>query len=51
MITEIAKLAGLKLDPWQALVLRRSLGGPPPVGLCVPKQNGKGALLARGDLN
>lgn len=43
---------GLRLDPWQQLVLRESMGvtdagmwSAPTVGLLVPRQNGKGAVL------
>lgn len=49
---ELAELAGLKLDPWQELVLEHSLGELPDgrwaaaeVGLCVPRQNGKNSVL------
>jgi hypothetical protein len=45
-------MAGLVLDPWEALVLRESLGERPDgrwsafeVGLVVPRQNGKGSIL------
>lgn len=47
-----AAKCGLFLDPWQQLVLRDSLGvlaggkwAAPRVGLLVPRQNGKGAVL------
>lgn len=50
-------LAGLVLDPWQEYVLRRSLGEKPGgkwtafrVGLTVPRQNGKNALLEAREL-
>lgn len=49
---EFAAKAGLFLDPWQQLVLRQSLGvlkggrwAASQVGLLVPRQNGKGAVL------
>lgn len=48
---ELAALAGLGLDPWQAHVLTQSLGETADgrwaafeVGLCVARQNGKGGL-------
>ena len=54
---ELAAMAGLVLDPWQAFVLERSLGERPDgkwaaatVGLCVPRQNGKGAILEAREL-
>lgn len=54
---ELAALAGLHLDPWQAFVLERGLGerpdgkwAAPIVGACVPRQNGKGALLEAREL-
>ena len=47
-----ARAAGLDLDPWQQTVLRESLGvrsdgkwAAFSVGLIVPRQNGKGAVL------
>jgi hypothetical protein len=49
---DFAAKAGLFLDPWQQMVLRESLGmvpggkwAAPQVGLLVPRQNGKGAVL------
>src|SRR6185437_15135570 len=54
---ELAEMAGLVLDPWQCDVLRDALGeGPdgrwasPFVGLVVPRQNGKGAVLEAREL-
>src|SRR5262245_7948162 len=54
---ELAGSAGLKLDPWQASVLRGSLGtrrggkwAAFEVGLVVPRQNGKGAILEAREL-
>lgn len=51
------ELAGLVLDPWQEYVLRCSLGEKPDgkwsafrVGLVVPRQNGKNALLEAREL-
>jgi hypothetical protein len=47
-------MAGLFLDPWQEWVLTVALGersfvdprwAAPEIGICVPRQNGKGALL------
>jgi hypothetical protein len=49
---ELAASFGLDLDPWQQLVLHHALGEKPDgrwsafeVGLCVPRQNGKSAIL------
>ena len=49
---ELAASAGLILDPWQELVLHGGLAEAPngrwqcpEVGLVVPRQNGKGAIL------
>lgn len=49
---ECARLAGLVLDGWQEAVLRAGLGERPDgswcareVGVCVPRQNGKGAII------
>jgi hypothetical protein len=54
---ELAAAAGLDLDPWQQLVLRGSMGERPDgrwaamtVGLCVPRQNGKGGVLEAREL-
>lgn len=54
---ELAATAGLELDPWQALVLDRSLGERADgrwaafeVGLLVSRQNGKGAVLEAREL-
>jgi hypothetical protein len=54
---ELAELAGLILDPWEALVLEHSLGegadgrwAAAEVGLCVPRQNGKNAVLEAREL-
>lgn len=54
---ELAQLAGLSLDHWQADVLRGALGEKPDgtwaapfVGLVVPRQNGKGAILEAREL-
>ena len=53
MALEVCRMAGLVLDPWQELVFRHSLAERPDgrwaafeVGCVVPRQNGKGALLA-----
>lgn len=49
---DLARSAGLDLDPWQRLVLTEGLGeradgkwAARSVGLVVPRQNGKGAIL------
>lgn len=49
---ELCALAGLNLDPWQALVLEHALGEGPDgawaafeIGVNVPRQNGKGTIL------
>jgi phage terminase large subunit-like protein len=49
---ELAAIAGLTLDPWQDHVLQGALGytatgrhSAPEVGLVVPRQNGKTALV------
>lgn len=49
---EVAELAGLNPDPWQRLVIEKSLLllpngrlATPEVGVCVPRQNGKGTIL------
>jgi hypothetical protein len=49
---ELATHCGLELDPWQRLVLHHALGEKPDgnwsafeVGLCVPRQNGKSAII------
>lgn len=54
---ELAAMAGLHLDPWQQFVLATALGerpdgkwAAPQVGLVVPRQNGKGALLEAREL-
>lgn len=54
---ELAALAGLHLDPWEALVLEVSLAegddgrwAAAEVGLCVPRQNGKNAVLEAREL-
>ena len=54
---ELAEMAGLFLDDWQQYVLRNSLGerpdgkwAAPSVGLIVPRQNGKGSILAAREL-
>jgi hypothetical protein len=53
----LARMAGLELDPWQALVLEHSLGERPDgrwaafeVGVNVPRQNGKGSILEAREL-
>lgn len=54
---ELAALAGLYLDDWQQFVLRHMLGEKADgkwsaltVGLCVPRQNGKGSILEAREL-
>jgi hypothetical protein len=54
---ELAAMAGLELDPWQQFVLEHSLGERADgrwaafeVGVEVPRQNGKGALLEAREL-
>ena len=54
---DLARQAGLVLDPWQAFVLERSLGerrdgqwAAFEVGLVVPRQNGKGSILEAREL-
>lgn len=54
---ELARSAGLVLDPWQELVLEAGLGERPDgkwsaleVGVIVPRQNGKGSILEAREL-
>lgn len=54
---QLAKLAGLELDPWQQSILRDALGErpngkwtAPTVGLVCPRQNGKNAILEAREL-
>jgi hypothetical protein len=54
---ELAAMAGLHLDPWQQFVLEHALGerrdgmwAAKSVGLVVPRQNGKGAILEAREL-
>lgn len=54
---DLAESAGLFLDPWQQDVLTVALGederglwAAPDVGLVVPRQNGKGAILEAREL-
>lgn len=54
---ELAALAGLHLDPWQAYILGESLGERQDgrwasfeVGVCAPRQNGKDAILEAREL-
>jgi hypothetical protein len=49
---EFAASVGLILDPWQAFVLEQGLGvgedgkwSAFEIGLCVPRQNGKGGVI------
>lgn len=58
MTVELAGLYGLELDPWQQYVLRRGMRveedadmwAASRVGLSVPRQNGKSALLVAREL-
>lgn len=54
---DLARVAGLHLDPWQAFVLEHALGerddgkwAARRVGVAVPRQNGKGSLLEAREL-
>lgn len=54
---ELARMAGLILDPWQQFVLQGALGERPDgkwsafeVGLVVSRQNGKGSILEAREL-
>lgn len=54
---ELAAAAGLVLDPWEQFVVEQMLGQRPDgkwaafeVGLCVARQNGKGAVLEAREL-
>ena len=54
---DLARMAGLVLDPWEEMVLRESLGERPDgkwsafeVGVMVSRQNGKGAILEAREL-
>jgi hypothetical protein len=54
---ELAALAGLELDEWQAFVLEHALGERADgrwaafeVGVLVPRQNGKGGILEAREL-
>ena len=54
---ELAASAGLILDPWQQMVLERSLGlredgrwAAFQVGVSVPRQNGKGSIIEAREL-
>src|SRR4029077_15730404 len=54
---DLAALARLDLEPWEAHVLERSMGeaadgrwAAAEVGLCVPRQNGKNAVLEAREL-
>jgi hypothetical protein len=54
---DLARLAGLVLDPWEEFVLKNALGERPDgkwaafeVGLVVSRQNGKGAVLEAREL-
>jgi hypothetical protein len=54
---ELAALAGLELDPWEAYVLEHALAerddgrwSAVEVGVCAPRQNGKNAILEAREL-
>lgn len=54
---DLARFAGLELDPWQAFVLEHSLAetagdrwAARDIGLVVPRQNGKNAVLEAREL-
>ncbi|MFD9192984.1 terminase [Streptomyces phaeochromogenes] len=54
---DIAKRAGLLLDPWQQHILRVGMGEKPDgawssfeIGVNVPRQNGKGAIIEAREL-
>lgn len=56
-VADLAKAYGLVLDPWQENVLQGSMGersdgqwATPTVGVSVPRQNGKGALIEAREL-
>lgn len=56
-VVELAALAELHLDPWQQFVLEHALGesadgtwAAQTVGLVVPRQNGKGAIIEAREL-
>jgi phage terminase large subunit-like protein len=49
---EVAELAGMQPDPWQRFAVQKIMGlrpdgqlASPRAGVCVPRQNGKGAVL------
>lgn len=56
-VADLAKGYGLVLDPWQENVLQAAMGvrsdgqwASPTVGISVPRQNGKGALIEAREL-
>lgn len=56
-VADLAKAYGLVLDPWQENVLQAAMGvrsdgqwATPTVGVSVPRQNGKGALIEAREL-
>lgn len=56
-VADLAKAYGLVLDPWQENVLQGAMGeradgqwATPTVGVSVPRQNGKGALIEAREL-
>lgn len=56
-VADLAKAYGLQLDPWQENVLAASMGersdgqwATSTVGISVPRQNGKGALIEAREL-
>src|SRR5688572_23547447 len=56
-VADIASAYGLLLDPWQENVLQAAMGeradgqwATPRVGVAVPRQNGKGAIIEAREL-
>lgn len=56
-VSDVAAAYGLKLDPWQENVLQAAMGertdgrwSTPRVGLAVPRQSGKGAIMEAREL-
>lgn len=56
-VSDLAKAYGLILDPWQENVLQGAMGvrsdgrwATPTIGVSVPRQNGKGALIEAREL-
>src|SRR3954470_5539568 len=56
-VADLAAAYGLTLDPWQENVLQAAMGerhdgqwATPRVGVSVPRQNGKGAIIEAREL-